>query len=147
MTISKILVWMWGTLFMLLSCGALSAGFNDNGNGTVTDFATGLTWQQSDTHNSFGRNWGDAFDYCVSLTLDSKSDWRLPQIDELQSIVAYDEYSPAINAIAFPSTNPSNYWSASSYASSSSYAWLVNFNSANVYALVKASANYVRCVR
>ncbi len=113
---------------------------------TVIDNITGLQWQRQDDNTA--RNWDTAFDYCVSLTLDSKSDWRLPQTHELQSIVAYDVYAPAINESAFLSTDLENFWSASIYASDSSYSWLVDFYYGTVYADDRASTDYyVRCVR
>ena len=59
----------------------------------------------------------------------------------------YRYANPAINATAFPGTNASGYWSASSYAASSTYAWRVNFYIGYVYANTKANSYYVRCVR
>ncbi|MCP3850919.1 MAG: DUF1566 domain-containing protein [Gammaproteobacteria bacterium] len=111
---------------------------------TVIDNITGLEWQR--TNDNTQRNWDTAFDYCVSLTLDGGG-WRLPQTHELQSIVAYDEADPAINGVAFISTLSSYYWSASSYAGSSSIAWNVSFNNGSVSTNDKTNTNYVRCVR
>ena len=54
---------------------------------TVTDDATGLIWQQDDSRS--GMNFSAALDYCESLTLAGRSDWRLPNAKELQSIVDY----------------------------------------------------------
>jgi len=61
--------------------------FVDNGDGTVTDNATGLEWQRSD--DGITRDWEDALAYCESLTLAGKDDWRLPNAKELQTIVDY----------------------------------------------------------
>lgn len=58
-----------------------------NGDGTVTDDATGLTWQQADSGKGF--SWKDALAYAGSLVLGGKSDWRLPNAKELQSLVDY----------------------------------------------------------
>ncbi len=69
----------------------------DNGNGTVTDNNTGLMWQQQDDGNTY--NWYQASgtydasynptsqDVCGELTTGSYTDWRLPAIKELISIV------------------------------------------------------------
>lgn len=65
--------------------------FVDNGDGTVTDNATGLTWSQAD--NGSGILWVDALAYAENSELAGYSDWRLPNIKELQSIVDYS-YSP-----------------------------------------------------
>jgi hypothetical protein len=68
--------------------------FRDNGNGTVTDLATWLTWQQD---NGGTMNWGAALEYCEGLTLGGYSDWRLPNVKELESIVDNTRYNPTIN--------------------------------------------------
>ncbi len=115
---------------------------------TVIDNITGLEWQRTDDNTQ--RDWDEAFDYCVNLELDNKSDWRLPQIHELQSIVAYDENDPAINGVAFTSTISAPYWSASSYANDSSEVrvGVVSFGAGLVFASRKdQNPRYVRCVR
>jgi len=76
--------------------------FQDNGDGTVTDLATGLMWQQMD--DGLGRNWEEALDYSQNLTLAGHDDWRLPNTHELQSIVDYtrsmqETGSPAIDPV------------------------------------------------
>ena len=59
--------------------------FVDNGNGTISDLATGLMWQKSD--DGVARNWSEALSYSENLVLGSHNDWRLPNAKELQSIV------------------------------------------------------------
>ena len=76
--------------------------FVDNGDDTITDAATGLMWQQSDSLT--GLNWEDALQYAESSTLGGYSDWRLPNAKELQSLVDYSRSpetsdSAAINPI------------------------------------------------
>ncbi|MBI5831151.1 MAG: DUF1566 domain-containing protein [Armatimonadetes bacterium] len=61
--------------------------FHDNGDGTITDRATGLTWQQADAGSAMG--WLDALTYAEGLKLAGHDDWRLPNAKELQSIVDY----------------------------------------------------------
>lgn len=61
--------------------------FVDNGDGTVTDRATGLMWEQGDSGR--GMDWKDALAYAEKLTLAGHDDWRLPNAKELQSIVDY----------------------------------------------------------
>lgn len=63
--------------------------FADNGDGTVSDSATGLMWAQYDSGE--GLNWGQALAYCEHLNLSNYSDWRLPTIKELNSIVDYSK--------------------------------------------------------
>lgn len=61
--------------------------FLDNGDGTITDKATGLMWQKGDSGN--GLDWKEALAYAENLELGGHSDWRLPNAKELQSIVDY----------------------------------------------------------
>lgn len=74
----------------------------DNGDGTITDNATGLMWQQTDDGEA--RDWQEALAYAESSTQAGYSDWRLPNAKELQSIVDYSRspessQSPAINPL------------------------------------------------
>jgi hypothetical protein len=61
--------------------------FVDNGDGTITDQASGLMWQKDDSGE--GMLWEDALEYCENLELAGYSDWRLPNAKEMQSIVDY----------------------------------------------------------
>ncbi len=61
--------------------------FMDNGDGTISDLATGLMWQKADDGKT--RDWKDALKYAESLKLAGHDDWRLPNAKELQSIVDY----------------------------------------------------------
>lgn len=76
--------------------------FIDNGDGTVSDLATGLMWQKAD--DSKGKNWEEALSYAENFEFANYSDWRLPNAKELQSIVDYSRSpqttnSPAIDPI------------------------------------------------
>jgi hypothetical protein len=61
--------------------------FKDNGDGTITDEATGLTWMKADSGK--GMDWPTALEYAENLELAGHSDWRLPNAKELQSIIDY----------------------------------------------------------
>jgi arylsulfatase A-like enzyme len=70
--------------------------FRDNGDGTITDLATGLTWAKVDSgHLKEGTkrdgklNWEEALAWAEGLDYAGRSDWRLPNAKELQSIVDY----------------------------------------------------------
>ena len=76
--------------------------FVDNGDGTVSDNATGLMWQKTD--NGPGLDWQSSLAYSENLELADYSDWRLPNAKELQSIVDYSKSpqttnSPAIDSV------------------------------------------------
>ncbi len=81
--------------------------FVDNRDGTVTDHCTGLMWQK-DTAEMDGDgaitlqdevDWQHALWYCDHLELGGYSDWRLPNVRELQSLVDYGRVDPAIDPI------------------------------------------------
>ena len=101
-------------------------GFTDNGDGTVTDASTGLMWQQDGSTNV--SRWGQALSYCENLSLAGHSDWRLPTVKELRSLVDYSRYNPAISTNFFPNTVASFYWSSTTYASYTGSTWGVYFN-------------------
>ena len=118
------------TFFVICCRGNTSYGvnvFTDNGNGTVTDRATGLMWQQADSDS--GMNWEAALAYAEGLDLAGYRDWRLPNAKELQSILDYTR-SPATTGSAaidpvFTCTSISNegngtdypwYWSGTTHA-------------------------------
>lgn len=67
--------------------------FADNGDGTITDNATGLMWMKDD--NGTAVSWESALSYAEGFEYAGQSDWRLPNAKELQSIIDYTR-SPAI---------------------------------------------------
>ncbi len=69
--------------------------FRDNGDGTVSDRATGLMWQQIDDGRA--RDWKGALASCENLVLSGRDDWRLPNVKELQGIVDYRDADPALD--------------------------------------------------
>ncbi|MEI6209008.1 MAG: DUF1566 domain-containing protein [Desulfuromonadales bacterium] len=109
------LVILNSTFFILnFSTAASAAVLTDNGNKTVTDGKTGLVWQQEEPG---AMTWGNALTYCEGLTLAGQSDWRLPNIKELEALTDDAKYSPAIDKTYFPYANASYYWSSTTYAS------------------------------
>jgi len=120
--------------------------YTDNGDGTITDNVTGLIWQKED--DDITRIWDDAVTCCNDLTLAGYYDWRLPSKKELMSIVDWGTHTPSIDTTYFPGTNGSYYyWSSTTDAYDSSYAWPVHFMYGNVYSYVKSDNFYVRCVQ
>ena len=58
--------------------------FVDNGDGTVTDTKTDLMWAQTDNMGHI--NWHDARLYCENFILRGYDNWRMPTIEELQTL-------------------------------------------------------------
>ena len=142
--------------------GALQMGvawpnprFSDNGNGTVTDNLTGLLWLKN--ANCFGtKTWTAAL--TAANTLNSgecglsdgsiEGDWRLPNVRELQSLVDYGHTSPALpSGHPFTNVQSSTYWSSTTVAFNTSYAWNVILGNGTVGYTGKPGTNYVWPVR
>jgi hypothetical protein len=125
-----------------------SNSFFDNGDGTVTDHNTGLMWQQDTAPGTY--NWQQALSYCENLTLADYNDWRLPDVNELQSLVEYSRLNPAIDPVFSNtvSTLSFGYWSSTSTPFYPEYAWCVYFYDGLVGDDPKAWTGwYVRAVR
>ncbi|MBK6998574.1 MAG: DUF1566 domain-containing protein [Rhodoferax sp.] len=128
-----------------------------NADGTVTDLKTGLTWMRC----SMGQVWNGStclgtaatytFDQANALTgtttFANQSDWRMPNIRELQSIVDRSVYGLAIDSVVFPNTPGSFFWSGSPVASSSDYAWYVYFYDGYAGYNLRSGSSAVRLVR
>ena len=113
-------------------------------NDTIIDQGTSLEWQKTD--NGMQSTWQNALAYCEGLSLDSKNDWRLPNIRELKSLVDYSKYYPAIDP-AIPCQS-SSYWSATSVADfDPKSAWSVFFGNGDDIWKDKTKIYHVRCVR
>ncbi len=132
-------------------------GYTDNGDGTVTDHVTGLRWQQCTAGLSGAEcegdpsqpSWYQAQDYCDTLTLGvgNFDDWRLPEINELQSIIDYGEYFPAINPAYFPGTPYNYYWSMTEDSGNTSQAWRIFSQDGFQATISKGMSGVTRCVR
>lgn len=126
--------------------------FTDNGNGTILDNVTGLTWQKCSlgesgsgcsTGSPTSLGWSAAVSQCANLG----AGWRLPTVFELTRIVNFGASLGTIDPNAFPGTAASNYWSSTAHATYTGYAWVVNFAQGNTWIGYQTDMNHVRCVR
>ncbi len=137
--------------------------FADHGDGTVTDNATGLMWKKCSEGQSYNGatrgcdgtaatySWQQALQKATAINagggFSGQSDWRLPNVKELSSIVEHQCAYPTINQEVFPATPSVWFWSSSPVASNSNYAWDVSFSEGNVTAFFKHTEYGVRLVR
>jgi hypothetical protein len=143
---------------------AITSQLQDNGNGMVNDTKTGLVWKKCNEGQSWdagaNRCEGSVNNYTWQAALQQaqvvnqgggenfgKTDWRLPNIKELHSIVERKCWNPAINTSIFPSTPSKLVWSSSSYAGNSGYAWVVYFYYGYDNWYGKGSSASIRLVR
>jgi hypothetical protein len=152
--------------------GQMSDRYRDNGDGTLIDTLTKLQWMRC----SVGQTWdgstcqGNASSHnfaralMVPKSLAGYSDWRLPSIDELKTLVhcsaglpskwnttgtpcSRNSLAPVILIDAFPNTPNSFYWSDSAYTVFSPDKWLVNFENGSADGFSVSSEGKIRLVR
>jgi len=145
------------SLYVLAVYGEALPGssFEDNLDGTVTDLATGLMWQKCSSGQSWNGNectgpheeiyWEEALNNSESLILAGYNDWRLPNINELLTLVDEDDHSPAINALFEANTENFDYWSSTTFANAPTGAWNVDFEYGRVYA--RSKSGFTRSMR
>lgn len=151
--------------------GALGKGvtspaprFIDNGNGTVTDNLTGLTWLKNancaDTINGITKatpgylTWLDAINWSNGLSdgscglTDSSvaGDWRLPNFNELESLIDMGNYPALPAGHPFINIKPA-YWTSTTVAYDTTYAWYTATMHCWIEPAPKNSVNYVLPVR
>lgn len=115
--------------------------FEDNGDGTVTDHLTGLIWLKN-ANCAGAMIWNDALNFCNNLASgacgltdgSAAGDWRLPNIIELESLVNAEASNPAawLNTQGFSNVQSFDYWSATTHANFTYYAWEVYMLSGHV---------------
>lgn len=122
--------------------------FTDNGDETVTDNLTGLMWQTS--LNIYGtKTWADAINQCDSAGTGSYTDWHLPNVHELYSVMSKGHSNPALlTGHPFTDVVHGNYWTSTTLAGISAQAWFVNLGSSHILGADKTPITLsVWCVR
>jgi hypothetical protein len=154
--------------------GEVQAGvprsYSDNGDGTIQDNVTGLTWEKLSSDDSIHDwnqtyTWNDAFRKITVLNstcFATHCDWRLPNRRELESLIDAGDFSPAINpafntactppapgcdVTACSCTQLDYYWSSTTDESNPINAWAVDANIGSVNPGDKSLPFYVRAVR
>jgi len=113
----------------------------------ITDNLTGLMWVKSP--DSTTRTWQQALDYANGLTLCGYSDWRLPNVNEFESLVNAEQSNTAawLNTQGFSNVQQSYYWSSTTCAFDTNRAWTVLTQNGYVRGLLKTGSYYVLPVR
>jgi len=154
-----------------------SRSFTDNGDGTVTDNTTGLMWEKKDDAggvHDYGNSytWSTGTDnlngtlvttFLASLNggggFAGHTDWRLPNLNELESLrnlqavapATYSQFAsgcaPGCTVTTCSCTPSSLYWTSSTYLDFPSYAWTMNFTDGDVQSNLKTDTASVRAVR
>ena len=140
-----------------------SPRFTDNSNGTLTDNMTGLIWLKNANCANATRNWVTALNDVWDLNDlgwmnlhncgdtsnggSHQTDWRLPNLRELESLIDYGQLNPALpSGHPFTGVQSGYYWSGTTVAGSASIAWLMH-SSGGVTVVDKTFSYYVWPVR
>ena len=121
--------------------------FTDNGDSTITDNLTGLMWEKFPYNDTLF--WDNALQHAENLTLAGYSDWRLPNIKEIESLNDEKANAPSINISAFPNVVAKKYWSSTSQFNQGGNAWFIDFQNYGLtsYESKTTRGCYVMCVR
>jgi hypothetical protein len=112
----------------------------------VTDALTGLMWTRENVPGA-KRNWSEAKKAAAAITTGGHSDWRLPTIRELLTLVDYERSDPAIDTDVFKCES-AWYWSLTPYQPSpGGCAWIVYFSGGYSYWGYQHYEGFVRAVR
>lgn len=136
--------------------------FTVHADGTVSDLQTGLMWRRCaegrsgsacQTGSSVAKNWLEALRGAAESTFAGYTDWRVPNIKELHSLVENACMNPAINSTVFPQSPGAYVWTSTPHAAFADRAWYVGFqygsdnHGGTLGGLPKSSTAYVMHVR
>ena len=134
-------------LIIALLLSGLNADFTKNENGVIHDDTTNLEW--SDNSLLPVRRWEGAIKYCKNFVLDEKEDWRLPNTNEIETIIDRGR-QPMIKSI-FTEIIHHNYWLSTTTLLDKKNAYIVFLNSGEIMPepqhIKKATSNHFVCVR
>jgi len=122
-----------------------SGRFFMNNDETVVDTQTGLMFSTITSHDQM--NWENALIYSEQLTHAGFTDWRLPNIQELTSILNFSKSDIAIDSQFFSGLRPDAYWASTTVSNSPNLAWAVHFDAGYIYRYRKSDLYWIQVVR
>ncbi len=127
--------------------GVSMVQIRNNDNNTTTDINTKLIWQDNNDTQSIVKNYTDAKAYCTDLNTSAYTSWRLPNRNELLTLVDYTQSSPAMhNSFGYVVSN-GKYWTVTLEHGNTDAAWYVDFENGTTSTATNANNEYnVRCV-
>lgn len=115
---------------------------------TAFDSLTGLEWQRFVVPTiQDSMTWENALVFAENFVLAGKSDWRLPNIKELQSINDETRSQPSVNTEVFPGLGSKKFWASTSLPNQSTQAWFMDTRFGVISHELKTAKNSLLLVR
>jgi hypothetical protein len=112
----------------------------------VLDKETGLVWEKNPSSDT--QTWLYGFDNCYTRNVGGRKGWRLPSIEELNSLVDTTTINPALpSGHPFGNIQLSLYWTVNINLKNNQQVWYVDFASGNSGTDFKTSSRFIWCVR
>ena len=125
--------------------GSSISGNFTKANGVVSDSNSGLQWK-NDVSPSY-KKWMEAINHCEGLSFNGHNDWRVPNINELTSILDYSHSFTAINSAFQISPTLGRVWSSSHIRTNKGDAKVIQAGSGETNVYRKDLKANVMCVR
>jgi ABC-type uncharacterized transport system substrate-binding protein len=109
------------------------------------DHKNHLQWQDTLSAQEKEEKWSMSNSYCRSLKLETKQDWRLPTIKELQTIISVVQ-NPS-DEKKFHYSDENDYWTSEEFKEDDADAWAIHMGSGHLFHNDKCESAHVRCVR
>ncbi len=113
---------------------------------TIYDKTTALLWQDTKDNKKLSLTYSKAQDYCSKLVIGENSNFRIPSMNELQTIIDYKNYDPAI-VKGFEHVSNEAYWTTTPFVNDQKVVWLIHFKKGERYVKDMHYDRYIRCVQ
>jgi hypothetical protein len=129
-------------LFSILAFGNSFEKFYN----VVIDHTTHKTWQDNDEVVDFFQTYDTAQVYCKMLTLNTHTNWRIPTIKELQTIL--DIKQKHFTNKVFKNSSDNIYYTSTPFAKDSNYHLGIDFSNGKIIKIDNKNSKYIiRCIR
>ena len=112
----------------------------------IYDNTTSLLWQDSQDNKDLSITYKEAEEYCSKLVIAEYNNFRIPTLIELQSIIDYKNYKPAI-LTGFIYAPSETFWTSTPFANDKDYVWSINFKKGDRSTRAKHYDRFIRCVQ
>lgn len=130
-------------MMFILSMGFISINLNASDVVTIN----GMQWQNTHENKDLRKNWNGAKKYCNNLVLEGYDDWKLPTIEQLQTLVDLKKYRPSIKEGITEVSVLTFYWAQTSFVEDEKKAWHIFYKYGESYYGNKGERYGVRCIR